>query len=117
LKEFDNETERQRRDASDFLKYIDGDKHVADFHALRHTFITNLAIGGVHPKTAQAMARHSSIALTMERYSHSHRESEIEALKVLPEFTVEKRAGEGTSVLPSCLPENGQFGETTVDSG
>ena len=30
---------------------------VADFHALRHTLITNLATGGVHPKVAQALGR------------------------------------------------------------
>jgi len=117
LKEFGNEIERQRHEASDFLKYIDGEKRVADFHALRHTFITNLALGGVHPKTAQTMARHSTFALTMERYSHSHRESEIEALNVLPDLTTEKPAAQAVSVLPSCLPEKGQFREERVDSG
>ena len=39
---------------------------VADFHALRHTFITNLAAGGVHPKVAQTLARHSTIATNNE---------------------------------------------------
>ncbi len=43
---------------------------VADFHSLRHTFISNLVAGGVHPKVAQQLARHSSITLTMDRYSH-----------------------------------------------
>ena len=33
---------------------------VADFHALRHTFISNLARAGVHPRNAQALARHST---------------------------------------------------------
>ena len=41
------------------------------FHALRHTFITNLARSGVHPKTAQSLARHSTITLTMDRYSRN----------------------------------------------
>ncbi len=44
---------------------------VADFHALRHTFITNLVRGGVHPKVAQQLTRHSTITLTMDRYSHT----------------------------------------------
>ena len=44
---------------------------VVDFHSLRHTFITNLANAGVHPKTAQTLARHCSITLTMDRYSHT----------------------------------------------
>lgn len=43
---------------------------LADFHSLRHTFISNLAASGVHPKLAQQLARHSTIALTMDRYTH-----------------------------------------------
>ncbi len=37
----------------------------ADFHALRHTFITNLARSGVHPRTAQTLARHSTMELIL----------------------------------------------------
>ena len=37
---------------------------IADFHSLRHTFISNLAACGIHPKLAQQLARHSTIALT-----------------------------------------------------
>lgn len=42
---------------------------VLDFHALRVTFITSLARAGVHPKTAQILARHSDINLTMKVYT------------------------------------------------
>jgi len=56
----------------------------ADFHSLRHTFISNLAIGGVHPAVAQALARHSTIVLTMNRYSHILPSSQVEALQKLP---------------------------------
>lgn len=41
----------------------------ADFHALRKTFVTNLARSGVMPKVAQALARHSDINLTMGVYT------------------------------------------------
>ena len=41
----------------------------ADFPALRHTFITNMMKSGVNPKTAQALARHSTIDLTMNVYT------------------------------------------------
>ncbi len=34
------------------IPFRDDGGRVADFHSLRHTFITNLASGGVHPKTA-----------------------------------------------------------------
>jgi integrase len=43
-----------------------------DLHALRHTYITSLSLadGGVHPKIAQELARHSTIDLTMNFYTH-----------------------------------------------
>jgi len=63
--------ERRERRASEFLLSRDSAGRVADFHALRHTFITNLARGGVHPKIAQQLARHSTIGLTMDRYTHT----------------------------------------------
>lgn len=52
------------------VAYMDARKRVADFHALRHTFISNLARAGVHPRNAQALARHSTIDLTMNVYTH-----------------------------------------------
>lgn len=69
------------------IAYRNGAGRVADFHALRHTFISNLASGGVHPKVAQTLARHSTITLTMDRYSHTLREQETDALAVLPDLT------------------------------
>lgn len=42
---------------------------VVDFHAIRHTFITNLVNSGVNPKHAQVLARHSTITLTLDRYT------------------------------------------------
>ncbi|MCE9548279.1 MAG: site-specific integrase [Planctomycetia bacterium] len=75
------------REQSDFLKYSDDAGHVADFHALRHTFISNLARGGVHPKLAQALARHSTITLTMDRYSHTVLGEQSDALVALPDLS------------------------------
>jgi hypothetical protein len=42
---------------------------VFDFHALRNQFISDLARGGVHPKEMQQLARHSTITLTLDRYT------------------------------------------------
>jgi integrase len=42
----------------------------ADFHSLRHSFITLLARSGVAPKEAQRLARHGDIRLTLQRYTH-----------------------------------------------
>ena len=62
--------EKDRRAASDFLTYRTRGGEVADFHALRHTFVTNLVAAGVMPKEAKELARHSTITLTMDRYAH-----------------------------------------------
>ena len=51
--------ERAEREQSSMLAYRDHAGLVADFHSLRHTFISNLARAGVHPKLAQSLARHS----------------------------------------------------------
>jgi hypothetical protein len=72
LAEVENLTdEHQRRTESRFLKPENDRGKVADFHALRHTFISMLASSGVHPKVAQQLARHSTITLTMDRYSRT----------------------------------------------
>ena len=52
------------------VHYEDEDGHFADFHSLRHSYISALTAAGVHPKVAQVLARHSTITLTMDRYSH-----------------------------------------------
>ena len=41
------------------------------FHGLRHTHITNLLREGVHPKIASERAGHSSVATTLDVYSHA----------------------------------------------
>ena len=58
--------EQEKQEKSDFLRYEDSQGRFVDFHSLRHIFITNLARAKVDPKTAQTLARHSDIRLTME---------------------------------------------------
>ena len=123
--------EREKRERSDFLAYVDSSGRFADFHALRHSYITLITQGGVHPKLAQRLARHSDINLTMNRYSHTLLADEAEALDVLPSFpslfdtTHNERqalAATGTddmtptvpkaaeNVLPKCLPKLAALG-------
>ena len=66
------------------IPYRDDAGLVADYHALRHTFISNLARGGVHPKVAMDLARHGDVNLTMARYSHTVVADRAEALAALP---------------------------------
>ncbi len=65
-----NPEELTQRTESEFLMAESSSGQVVDFHALRHSFISMLATSGVHPKIAQQLARHSTITLTMDRYSH-----------------------------------------------
>lgn len=83
LAEVEEEKQRAEREKSDFLKYQDHQSRFADFHSNRHTFITNLGRAGVSPKTAQSLARHSDIRLTMNVYSHTELEEKRQAIERL----------------------------------
>ena len=52
------------------IAYRDGSDRVADFHALRHTFITSLAMSNAPVKVVQSLARHSTPGLTFGVYAH-----------------------------------------------
>jgi integrase len=94
--------ERQRRDQTRFLAYVDQNGRIADFHALRHTFITNLTKGNVNPRVVQSLARHSTITLTMDRYSHIGLGDAAEALEKLPSLP---DSAPGPSQSPSATAE------------
>ncbi|HHN46418.1 MAG TPA: site-specific integrase [Planctomycetes bacterium] len=91
------------------IPYVNGTGKVADFHSLRHTFISNLVIGGVHPKVAQTLARHSSITLTMDHYTHVAIEGLVSALGTLPDFSTPE-AGES----PEAMPATGTNGASAL---
>jgi hypothetical protein len=55
-------------------------------------FISNLAGSGVHPKLAMELARHSTITLTMDRYTHVGLLDMNAALESLP--GIPKQPGE-----------------------
>ena len=62
------------------------DDLVFDFHGFRHTTGTWLAAQNVHPKVIQRIMRHSTITLTMDRYSHAYRADEAAAIAKLPDI-------------------------------
>ena len=66
------------------IEYRDGHDRVLDFHALRHTFGTNLARAGVAPKVAQELMRHSDVNLTLGIYSHVEMQDLAGAVEKLP---------------------------------
>jgi site-specific recombinase XerC len=70
---------------------------VVDFHALRHTFISNLARAGVHPRNAQALARHSTIDLTMNVYTHITMDDMAKDIETLPSLQATGLAGDSSN--------------------
>ncbi len=103
--------EREKLERSTFLADIDESGRVVDFHALRHSFITALARSGVHPKVAQQLARHSTITLTMDRYSHVEADEMSVAVANLPDLSAASRESQqatgtdGPAVVDPCLAD------------
>ena len=69
--------------AADEIATTDSEGNVADFHALRHTFASLLSRGGVVPRVAQALLRHSDPRLTLVIYTHLGADDERGALDLL----------------------------------
>jgi integrase/recombinase XerD len=78
------QVEQERRVKTDFLCHCNYDGLFADFHSLRHWFITGLARAGVSPKMAQTLARHSDIRLTLGVYTHIELPDRALAIESLP---------------------------------
>jgi hypothetical protein len=66
------------------IEYRDGSDRVADFHALRHSFITALAMSKSPVKVIQSLARHSTPTLTLGIYAHVGIYDQTAALDALP---------------------------------
>lgn len=58
-----------------------------DFHSLRHQFCSDLVAAGANVKVAQALARHSTPALTIGRYSHARVHDRKAAVEALPDLS------------------------------
>jgi integrase len=78
--------EEIKRTNSDFLTYKNRKGKFADFHCLRHTFITNLGKAKVPPRIAQSLARHSTLDLTLNIYNHIEQEEHTNAINNLPDW-------------------------------
>ena len=107
-----SEPEKAQRAKSSLLEYRDASDRIADFHSLRHTFITNLARGKVHPKNAQALARHSTINLTMNAYTHTVLGDLATDVGKLPALPVATTTNDGEAVT---LADTGTDGPLRPD--
>ena len=81
------------------IPYRDGAGRVVDFHALRHTFISNVVRSEASVKHCQELARHSDPKLTMNVYTHLDVKDLAAVLEGLPSTTVvgpEREAAKAT---------------------
>ncbi len=68
------------------IDYEDEAGRFADFHSLRHSFISNVGKSGATVKEAQRLARHSTSALTLDVYTHIGLHDERRAVEKLPQL-------------------------------
>ncbi len=97
------DAEREAREKSDFLKVDDASGRVADFHSLRHSYISRLVSSGASVKVCQELARHSTPMLTVGRYAHTRLHDLTGALENIP------TAGVKRSVDPEELRATGSL--------
>ena len=69
------------------ISYRDSMGRVADFHALRHSYISALAKSNTPVKIVQSLARHSTPTLTLGVYAHVGLFDQTGALEALPDLT------------------------------
>ena len=102
------------------IEYRDDSGRVVDFHGLRHTTASLLAQSGAHPKVAQQIMRHSTVELTLGRYSHVYRGQESAAVEALPvlEPVFDEAVKTGTydeNGISSSISKRGHFRASNQD--
>jgi integrase len=90
------------------IPYVDDQGRRLDFHALRMTFDTNLAIAGVSDAVRMKLMRHKSPRLTMETYTDSEKVPVAGALARLPEFGCWENGKQHTGKDTGILVQGGQ---------
>ncbi len=82
------------------IPYQDESGRYADFHAQRHTFISNVGRSGATVKETQTLARHSTSALTLDVYSHIGLYDERRAIEKLPQLhNIDNKNSEGNRAV------------------
>jgi hypothetical protein len=116
IQEVKTPKERKEREKSDFLQYQNDAGLFADFHSNRHTFITNLERAGVSPRTAQTLARHCDIRLTMGVYTHIGLHDQTTAIERLPS-PPELAAREPCATSPAANGKVAALAKTKLSNG
>ena len=74
-----------------------------DFHALRHQFVSGLAKAGVNLKTAQELARHHDIKLTMGVYAHVSDQQKQAALEQGANFSIDQNEAQPENLVAAMV--------------
>ena len=101
IDEANTEVEKRRRLKTDFLCYCNHYGLYADFHSMRHLFITSLERAGISPRMAQTLARHSDIRLTLGLYTHVEIHDQTAAIESLPGPPKSEKDDEATDARES----------------
>jgi integrase len=86
LQSFQDARQRTQAEQSDFLTYRDAAGFVADFHSLRHLYVSRVVRSGASPKVAQELVRHCDVRLTLGRYAHVALHDLSAAMDALPDL-------------------------------
>ena len=87
LQAVSSDEERAAREQSDFLRYEDSAGLFADFHALRHTFLSRLGRSGASLRVAMDLGRHTTPQMSM-RYTHAGLYDLATAVEQLPALPI-----------------------------
>lgn len=84
-------------------------------HELRHSYLSTLALKGVHPKIMQELAGHASSSITMEIYTHVNMDVKRQAANVVEDLFPQPEESEPTAlnvvdITPRIIPGGRQFG-------
>ena len=98
--------ETEIRQKSKFLSYYDDDRRQAGFQALRHPSLSRLGRSGASAKVMQRLARHSTVELTIGRYTHAGLYDLSSAVNALPPLPIAKQPERNQATLMATGTDN-----------
>jgi integrase len=103
------------------LPYVDESGRIADMHALRASMISGLVRAGADARTVQSLARHSTAEMTLSIYAKLGRDSERDALALLPklpsvETPIDAACATGTDDMPDSMASSVAFSSSSTVS-
>jgi integrase len=102
------------------VAYVDDEGCYADFHALRHTYLSRLGRSGANPKVMQRLARHTTVELTLGRYTHANLYDLTSAVEQLPALPLsgddDTQTGKNHQVLQATGTDDVQITSSSPDT-